>query len=298
MIAVAERWYGRIFIATTVLLLCAALLGYQLSPSATLAFLVAGVILLGLPHGALDPMVAKKAFAGRRGYTTAVFYVAYLALVLGYWVLWNRFPTLGLASFLLIAAFHFGSDWEGHGNFLTRCAYGCAIVTLPSLRFPAQVASIYGMLGTEHASALVDLSKVLAPVAVGIALVGAVLQFQRQKNDVFELLTITAGALWIHPLVFFTCYFTLLHSPRHLLETAEGLGMTRLKNIYLATLPILLATLLLAAIAYGLLPHIGTNARLLRIVFIGLATLTVPHMLLDTLAQTRKDQLTECGSLS
>jgi Brp/Blh family beta-carotene 15,15'-monooxygenase len=243
-------------------------------------------------------MVARKAFTGQRGYTTAVFYVAYLALVLGYWVLWNRFPTLGLVSFLLIAAFHFGSDWEGRGNYWTRCAYGCAIVTLPSLRFHAEVVSIYGMLGTEHASGLGALSKVLAPVAVGIALIGAVLQFHRHRHDFFELLTIMTGALLLHPLVFFTCYFTLLHSPRHLLETAEGLGMTRLKNIYLATLPVLLATLLLGAIAYGLLPHVGTNARLLRIVFIGLAVLTVPHMFLDTLAQTGKDRLTEGGSLS
>jgi Brp/Blh family beta-carotene 15,15'-monooxygenase len=280
------------------MLLCAALLGYQLSSNATLAVLVAGVILLGLPHGALDPMVARKAFAGQRGYTTAGFYVAYLVLVLGYWVLWNRFPTLGLVSFLLIAAFHFSSDWEGRGNYLTRCGYGCAIVTLPSLRFPAEVVSIYGMLGTEHASGLVALSTVLAPVAVGIALIGAFLQFQRHRNDFIELLTMITCALLLHPLVFFTCYFTLLHSPRHLLETAEGLGMTRLKNIYLATLPVLLATLLLGATAYGLLPHVGTNARLLRIVFIGLAALTVPHMFLDTLAQTGKDRLTERGLLS
>jgi Brp/Blh family beta-carotene 15,15'-monooxygenase len=297
MIAVAERWYGRVFLAITALLLIASLLGRHLSPSATLAVLVAGVILIGLPHGALDPMVARKAFAYRRGYTTAIFYVTYLALVLGYWVLWNRFPTLGLSSFLLIAAFHFGSDWEGRGNFLTRCAYGFAITTLPGLRFPAEVVSIYGMLGTEHASGLVAFSKLLAPVAVGIALIGATLQFQRHRNDFFELLAITAGAMLLQPLVFFTCYFTLLHSPRHLLETAEGLGMTRLRSIYVAMLPVLLATLLLGAIAYRLLPHIGTNARLLRIVFIGLAALTVPHMLLDTLAQTGKDRLTERGSL-
>jgi len=293
MIALAGRWYGRVFIAATALLLCAARLGRQLSPTATLAVLVAGVIFLGLPHGALDPMVAGKAFTGRRGDTTAVFYVAYLALVLGYWSLWNRFPTLGLSSFLLIAAFHFGSDWEGRGNVLTRCAYGCAIVTLPALRFPAEVVSIYAMLGTVHASALVALSRVLAPVAVGIAVIGAALQFQRHRNDLLELLTITAGAILLHPLVFFTCYFTLLHSPRHLLETAEGLGMTRLRSIYLATLPVLLATLLLGVIAYGLLPHIGTPARLLRVVFIGLAALTVPHMLLDTLAHIRKDRLIE-----
>jgi Brp/Blh family beta-carotene 15,15'-monooxygenase len=297
MIAVAERWYGRVFIATTALLLCAALLGNQLSPNATLAALVAGVTLLGLPHGALDPMVARKAFASQRSYTTAAFYIAYLVLVLGYWSLWNHFPTFGLSSFLLIAAFHFGSDWEDRGHFLMRCAYGCAVVTLPAFRFPAEVASIYEMLGTEHALGLVAISRAIAPVAVDIALIGAALQFQRHSSDFFELLTITVGALFLHPLVFFTCYFTLLHSPRHLLETAEGLGMTRLRNIYLATLPVLLATLVLGAIAYVLLPHIGVSARLLRVVFIGLAALTVPHMLLDTLAQTVKHRLTERASV-
>jgi Brp/Blh family beta-carotene 15,15'-monooxygenase len=298
MIAVAERWYGRVFLAVTALLVMSSLLGQHLRPGATLAFLVAGVILLGLPHGALDPMVARKAFTGRRGYITAVFYVAYFGLVLGYWMLWNRLPTLGLSLFLLIAAVHFGSDWERRGNIVTRCAYGCAIVTLPALRFPTQVASIYGMLGSGHAVILVTLSRTLAPVAVGIALFGAALQVQRHSRDLFELLAIMTGALLLSPLVFFTCYFTLLHSPRHLLETAEGLGMTRLKNIYLATLPVLLATLLLGAVAYGLLPHIGTPARLLRIVFIGLAALTVPHMLLDTLAETRKIMPTERGPLT
>jgi Brp/Blh family beta-carotene 15,15'-monooxygenase len=297
MITLAERWYGRVFIAITALLLIASLLGRHLSPSETLAVLVAGVIFLGLPHGALDPMVARKAFTGQRGYTTAIFYVGYLALVFGYWLLWNRFPTLGLSSFLLIAAFHFGSDWEGRGNFLTRCAYGCAIVTLPALRFPAEAASIYGMLGTGHAEGLVALSRLLAPVTIGIALIGAALQFQRHRSDFLELLTITAGALLLHPLVFFTCYFTLLHSPRHLLETAKGLRMTSLKRIYLATAPIVLATILLGTIAYSLLPHIGLDARLLRTVFIGLAALTVPHMLLDTMAQPEDQLRNERGSL-
>ncbi len=73
--------------------------------------------------------------------------------------------------------------------------------------------------------------------------------------------------------------------------------MTKLKNIYLATLPVLLATLALGAIAYILLPHIGTSARLLRVLFIGLAALTMPHMLLDTLAQTVKHRPTERASV-
>ncbi len=91
---IAKLWYGRIFVAVTGLLMLAALTGRQLNPTTALVVLVAGVVLLGLPHGALDPMVARKAF-GRHVYTTAAFYAAYLALVLGYWLLWKRYPTLG-----------------------------------------------------------------------------------------------------------------------------------------------------------------------------------------------------------
>jgi Brp/Blh family beta-carotene 15,15'-monooxygenase len=283
---VAERWYGRIFVSVIGLLLLAALLGQQLSPTAALVVLVAGVVLLGLPHGALDPMVARKAFAGRR-HTTIAFYAIYLALVLAYWLLWNRYPTVGLSFFLLIAAFHFGSDWEPRGSFVTRCAYGLAIVTLPVVRFPSEVASIYAMLGTSHAAAFITMSKILAPAAAGIAAVGAALQFRQRRSDALEWLSIVSGALLLHPLVFFTCYFALLHSPRHLLETAQGLGITSLKRIYLVTLPVLLATLLLAGLAYWLLPPIGIAARVLRIVFIGLAALTVPHMLLDVVAEAK-----------
>jgi Brp/Blh family beta-carotene 15,15'-monooxygenase len=283
---VAERWYGRIFVAVIGLLVLTAFMRQQLSSTAALVVLVAGVVLLGLPHGALDPMVARKAFAGRR-YITIAFYAIYLALVLAYWLLWNRYPTVGLSFFLLIAAFHFGSDWESRGSWVTRCAYGLAIVTLPVLRFPSEVASIYAMLGTSHAAALITMSRILAPAAVGIAAVGAALQFRQRRSDALELLSIVSGALLLEPLVFFTCYFALLHSPRHLLETAERLGMTSLKRIYLATLPVLLATLLLAGLAYWLLPHIGMAARVLRIVFIGLAALTVPHMLLDVAVDTQ-----------
>jgi Brp/Blh family beta-carotene 15,15'-monooxygenase len=279
---IAERWYGRIFIAVTGLLVMGALAGRQLSPSVALVVLAAGVVLLGLPHGALDPMVARKAFAGRHAYTNLGFYAGYLALVLGYWLLWNRYPTLGLALFLVIAAFHFGSDWEPRGSVFTRCAYGLTVVTLPTLRNPSEVASIYTMLGTGHAEVLVTVSRVMAPFAVVIATVGSVLHFRQRRSDAVELVTIVAGALWLNPLVFFTCYFALLHSPLHLLETAGGIGITSLKRIYRATLPVVLATLLLAALAYCLLPRIGMEARFLRIVFIGLAALTVPHMLLNT----------------
>jgi hypothetical protein len=76
----------------------------------------------------------------------------------------------------------------------------------------------------------------------------------------------------------------LLHSPRHLLETAEDLGLTNFRSIALKSLPTLAATLVLAVLFYLHLHGAPASGRILMTVFVGLAALTVPHMLLDTLA--------------
>jgi len=281
----AGRYYGRVFLVVTGILALASVLHKQLAPSTALAVLVVGVILLGLPHGALDPMVASKAFASHRYYSAIVFYLFYLLLALSYGLLWSRCPTLGLSSFLVIAAVHFGSDWQYRGIAFTRIAYGLTIVTLPALAHPVEVAGIYSVLGATHAQLLIDVSRGVAVIAVCAGGAGAVMRFRERASDAFEFLAIVVGATLLGPLVFFTCYFCLLHSPRHLLETAAGLGIGSLRRIYLVAAPIVLATIVLGGIFWLVLPDISYTSRLLTLVFVGLAALTVPHMLLDRVTE-------------
>jgi len=291
MMEIAERYYARIFPLSTGALILASLWGLRLSQHAVLALLVVGVIVFGLPHGALDPMVARKAFANHRSYSTASFYAVYLVLALSYCLLWLRLPALGLSVFLGIASIHFGSDWQHRGTALTRIAYGLTVVTLPSLTHPAEVASIYTVLGTPNAQALVDVSRVLAAIAVVVGLVGAILQFKQCKTDMLEFLAIVVAAILLGPLVFFTCYFSLLHSPRHLLETSAELGITTLRSICVKTLPIVAATVALCGVLYFVLPGASISGRILMTVFIGLASLTIPHMLLDSLASSPQGRI-------
>jgi hypothetical protein len=51
------------------------------------------------------------------------------------------------------------------------------------------------------------------------------------------------------------------------------------------TAPILLATFLLAAAFLAVLPGKRIDERILYVVFVGLAALTVPHMILERLAR-------------
>jgi len=282
---IAERYYGRVFLLVTSVLALASVFHARLAPSTALAVLVLGVLFLGLPHGALDPLVARKAFANHRSYSPVAFYALYISLVIAYGLIWSRYPTLGLSSFLAIAALHFGSDWQHRGIALTRLAYGLTIVTLPALTHPAEVAAIYSTLGTTHAPLIVTFSKVLAVMAVTAGGAAAITQFKQRSNDAFEFVTIVIGATLLGPLVFFTCYFCLLHSPRHLLETAEELGLGSLRRVYILTIPTVLATIVLAAAVWFLLTDVSSSARILTLVFVGLASLTVPHMILERLTE-------------
>jgi len=282
---IAEQYYGRAFLLAVGILALASVFHQQLAPSTALLVLVGGVILLGLPHGALDPMVAGKAFAGHRYYSPIAFYAFYLVLALSYSLLWSRYPTLGLSSFLVIAAVHFGSDWQHRGTALTRIAYGLTIVTLPALAHPGEVAGIYAALGTSHAQILVHISMVVAVTAAIAGGTGAVVQYKQRASDLYEFLAIVVGATLLGPLVFFTCYFCLLHSPRHLLETAGELGIASLRKIYIVAAPVVLATIALGGTFWFVLPDISYNGRILTLVFVGLASLTVPHMILDKVTE-------------
>ena len=284
----AQIWFGQAFLVTTAVLIAGASFGMRLNSCTMLTVLVLGVVLLGLPHGALDPLVARKAFAAYKRYSHPVFYMVYLSAVCLYALLWMRLPTLGLAGFLMISAYHFGRDWYPRGNALTRLGYGLTVVSLPSILHGHAEAQIFNLLGTAHAQMLVEISRVISPFAVIVGGVGAVLQFTQRRKDLVEFLAIVAGALLLEPLVFFTCYFSLLHSPRHLLETAKDLGLENCQSIALKSMTILIATLMLGGLFYLYLPHASMSGRIVMTVFIGLAALTVPHMLLENLASEER----------
>ncbi len=290
---VAELVYRRVFLLVTAALVCFALLGHQVGDQAALIVLVLGVALLGLPHGALDPLVAGKAFAdAHHRSNTVAFFCAYAGLATLDCLLWINFPTIGLVSFLLIAAFHFGCDWQQRGRAVTRLAYGITVVTLPAAAHPVAVAGIYALLGTSHSADIVGASRIFAVIALTAAIGAAAFRCRTRKSDLLEILGIAVGACLLQPLIFFTCYFTLLHSPRHLFETARMLGIHSLREVVRKTFPIVGVTVIVALCASTLLHGAPIRQALLTIVFVGLASLTVPHMLLDKAASLRVPQST------
>lgn len=285
MIDVAERFYSPLYLAATALFLAAAVCGAHIVQDVLIGVLTLGVVLFGLPHGAIDPLVAKKAMGGHPFYSWQAFSLIYASTALLYGLLWWLCPTAILATFLGMSALHFGTDWDRRGNAWTRLAYGAAVVTLPLLFHCREVAAIYGLLGASGTERFVSVSRVVALIGFPIAMLAALAQWRQRKADLLEFGGILASALVLPPLLFFACYFCLLHSPRHLLATARRMDLRSGGELVRTVAPAVAASVAAGAALWGWLPAGPGEERILRVVFIGLAALTLPHMALAALVR-------------
>jgi Brp/Blh family beta-carotene 15,15'-monooxygenase len=245
--------------------------------------LAALVAILGLPHGALDPLIARRIGLWHGPVSFALFNFGYLGAVVVVVVLWMFAPGLSLVVFLTVSAVHFGGDWNADRALWLRVVAGIALLCLPSLAHQDEVASLYNTLALGAGSAIAGAQLWIAPFALAGMLVGAVLAASSGRPwESVELTLAAALALIAPPLVFFAIYFCALHSARHLRKgfAAENRGRLTIGIAVLYTIvPILAAVGVLFAASRG--PSL--DATLLQIVFIGLAGLTVPHMILVAL---------------
>ena len=76
---------------------------------AQFAIFTVGVVILGIPHGAADLLVAmRNERDGGRPFSYLSFLAGYLGRLAAFAVVLWLFPVAGLLIFILIAAFHFG----------------------------------------------------------------------------------------------------------------------------------------------------------------------------------------------
>lgn len=244
--------------------------------------LVSLVVLAGLPHGALDPFVAQKAGFWRSGAGLARFLLLYLgmaALALGAWLM---APGLCLGLFLAYSAWHFAADWREELALWERLSYGALIIAGPALFHPEQVRSIFAVLSSQAAAAgIVEIAFPIGCAAVaGGALTSARRLLHGQPSG-WEGGVLLACVYLLPPLLFFIVYFAGQHSPRHLFHAAEGLSR---RVAWVGGIVFTALSVLLGLAAFWMLAPAAMDERLLRITFIGLAVLTVPHMLLIEVA--------------
>lgn len=250
-----------------------------------LAFAVA---VAGLPHGALDPWLARRAGLWRTPLQCVAFHLAYAGLAAAVLLAWRWAPGASLAAFLAVSAWHFGGDWRGAVPDWARAVVGAALLALPAWRWPDAVADAFALLSGTAGVAIARALATLAPWLGAGIVAAALLALRRSPAAALELVAIAALALLLPPLAYFIVYFCALHSPRHLRAAVAAAAPDARRRMAAVALGYTALTLLLAAaagpwLAEGVAPH--ASADLLRLVFIGLAALTLPHMLVVLLAE-------------
>lgn len=271
------QWQRGGFLALAAGLLGVAMAGTAVPAAWQVYSLVVLVILAGLPHGALDPLVARKAEIWRTSAGFIAFIAGYLALAGLSLLGWLALPGPALLGFLLYSGYHFSGDWRGDLSFSLRVPSGLFLVSAPALLHPEQTSTYFSLLAGENPTIWIipTMQGIAIPAAAGI--VGAVLQARDNPWLRLELLVLIAAAVLLEPLLFFILYFCTVHSPRHLIHAAQGLPP---RAVAATAVTFTLLSVLLGAAALIITGTAPLADGLIQVLFVGLAVLTVPHMLL------------------
>lgn len=247
------------------------------------------MFLLGIPHGSLDTVFATNMYGVGTARQWCMFLTAYLVAAGLVIVLWQLAPAIFLPFFLLISMLHFSGDPARALPWAYRLVYGGAVIVLPTLLHADEVRALFAYLVAADVAATIV--RPLHAIAGGwlIATVLAVLHAAR--SDVPESLALACtGALAVvaDPLLAFAVFFCAMHSVRHILRTADAAGESPRHLMARAAVWPTLACL--AAFFSAVLWHdtLALEARIMQVLFVGLAALTVPHMILVDSARWRK----------
>jgi len=277
-----------LYVSLSLLALLAVIFALPMPSAAIQSYaLIVGVVLIGLPHGALDTVVAKRLGLLSDGRRSLLFHSLYVAIAAMVVALWMLFPVFALLLFLLYSAYHFAGDWMDRPHW-ARLLIGAAILSLPAMEHMSAVADIYAVLSGETAKDIAYQQSKLAPLWLALVGLTAGLWLRNGKySSALELLCVCLTAVALPPLIFFLLYFCGLHSPRHFLRiwraSSNPHKTARIAAIY---------TVATVILALPVALHFGHNtdivATVQRVIFIGLAALSVPHMLLISVAEKNR----------
>lgn len=260
-------------------------------------FLIATI---GISHGAYDSHKGLIFLNKKIKFSKLLFYLTYISLVLFVFIIWYLNPKISLTIFLIISSFHFGK--EDLEIYITRIfkfrsiiffLKGSLIVLLPLYFKPEETNEIFNNILFSHSSNLIpdNFVKLFLPVNLLIQFFFYVYIFSKRRllyKDFliifFEILLTVIIFYFFSTITAFTLYFCFIHSLKNIIIISSQLNT----NIYLGfkifllkSLPITILTFLILLASLYVFSNLETLEEVIqKIVFIGLASLTLPHIVL------------------
>ena len=264
------------------------------------------ILSIGISHGSLDNFKGRKLFQILKIDNFSIFYFAYILIALIVIFLWILIPYVSLIVFLMVASYHFGKEdtqfliiENSYYNQFLFFLKGSLIVFAPMYFHFDETISIFRLLLIENETFykfldLIESNSVLLYCVILSTLANILLftkNFELKKFTIFlDYFSILIINYYFSPLVAFTIYFCFLHSIRHSISLMSELDENNLGNgfkIFIKkALPLTFITAIFCVIGLYLLNNTyNFDSSILKIIFIGLASLTFPHILLEYLIE-------------
>ena len=277
---------------------------YNLSISPLVCLLL--ILIIGVSHGSLDHIKGRKLLKIFQINNMITFYTSYFLVVLTIIILWVLLPTVVLIAFLIVASFHFGKEDTqfliDNNSYLNQFLFflkGSLVILAPLYFNFNETVSIFKLLLIENESFYQSLDVIENNnfLIIGImlsALSSIILFFKkfelRKFTIFFDYFSIIIINMHFSPLIAFTIYFCFLHSIRHSISLITELDQESLRNGLLLFIkkatPLTILTAIFCLIGlYFLNNNYNLDSAILKLIFIGLASLTFPHILLEYLIE-------------
>ena len=261
------------------------------------------ILSIGISHGALDNYKANKLFTIYRIKNKVIFFVVYIFISALVIFIWSLYSTYTLLAFLFVASYHFGledTSFLHKGNsFLDQIFYlikGSLIVFAPLFFHFDETLKIFETLMLRKSFiTFLELEHWIINICLFLSFLGYLYFVYKNKFEDFEILFLDMISIIIlnyifSPIIAFTVYFCFLHSIRHIISLSNELDKNNFLNgtkVFInKALPLTVITAILYVIAAIFLSkYYGLNDVIIKVIFIGLASLTFPHILLEYLLE-------------
>ncbi len=264
---------------------------------------LAFVVFIGLPHGAFDAAISFSMLpSAKKINRLAGILICYLILAIVVVLVWNQLPGFSLFLFLIISIIHFGlADYSANPTRIKWAhvfAHGGIIAIWLPVIHKDRVTELFAILTNGSTPFLWDTMTILLLFWIGGTVLHLYQILRSNKHYLVgvELLGLIVLAWMATPLITFAIYFCLIHSRRHFTFIWKQLQPFSTKRVLINSALLLSgASWLMGGGLYWYLNlEMAASNAALQTIFIGLAALTVPHMMLiDVVFRPHSKRITE-----
>jgi Brp/Blh family beta-carotene 15,15'-monooxygenase len=239
---------------------------------------VAGILVIGLPHGAVDYLLDSGRIDARVSLT---FVLKYLALALFNYILWLVLPTLAVIFFIFYSAWHFGETdmqaWQPRRKSpLKDFVWGIVLLGIILFGHASEVNHVISFLSISPIPFTAPQVTAICYLLLAFALAWTVAE---RRSAMLLSVLMLAGSIGLPLITSFGLYFIGQHSLNGWRHLTKGMKTSNFA-LYLKALPFTLAALIFFAVIYFAHNHVLLEYKenWFTLFFVFISCISFPHV--------------------